>query len=276
MNLTIGKYIPGDSFIHKMDPRLKLFTNILFIILVFIADGFLTQAFLLIPIFIAFIFSQIPKNQIIRMLYPVGMIGLFLFLINAFVIKESTTGLVNYASFWIFNISNIAIHRTLIIMLRIFIMIMITTMLTSTTKPVALTRGIEDLLWPLKFLFIPIHIIAMIISIALRFIPTLLEESQRIMKAQASRGVDFKNGNHKSKVKSIITLIIPLFVSAFAKAEDLGNAMTTRGYNPYEKRTKYREYPIKRTDIIVFLTIVTIGILLILNKTDVLIFPSWV
>jgi energy-coupling factor transport system permease protein len=94
-------------------------------------------------------------------------------------------------------------------------------------------------------LYVPVHIIALIISIALRFIPTLLEESQRIMKAQASRGVDFKNGNYKSKAKSLITLIIPLFVSAFAKAEDLGNAMETRGYDPYEKRTKYREYPIK-------------------------------
>ena len=276
MNLTIGKYLPGDSFIHRMDPRLKLFTNVLFIILVFLADGFLTQAFLLIPIFVAFIFSQIPKNQIIKMLYPVFMIGLFLFLVNAFVIKVTTPGFSSYASFWIFNISNIAIHRTLIIMLRIFIMIMITTMLTSTTKPVALTRAIEDLLWPLKFLFIPIHIIAMIISIALRFIPTLLEESKRIMKAQASRGVDFKNGNHKSKIKSITTLIIPLFVSAFSKAEDLGNAMTTRGYDPYEKRTKYREYPLKWTDIVIFSAIIIIAILLILNKTNVLIFPSWV
>lgn len=98
MNLTVGKYIPGDSFIHRMDPRLKLFTNVLFIILVFLADGFLTQAFLLIPIFIAFIFSQIPKNQIIKMLYPVFMIGLFLFLVNSFVIKVTTPGFNSYAS----------------------------------------------------------------------------------------------------------------------------------------------------------------------------------
>ena len=130
-------------------------------------------------------------------------------------------------------------------MARIFIMIISTTLLTSTTKPMSLAKGIEDLLLPLKLIKVPVHIIAMIISIALRFIPTLLEETQRIMKAQSSRGVDFKNGSIKSKVKALITLIIPLFVSSFTKAEELGNAMETRGYDPYAKRTRYRVLKIK-------------------------------
>ncbi len=273
MNLNVGKYMPGNSFIHRMDPRLKLFTNIIFIILVFLAKNFVLQSLLLIPIFLSFLISQIPKKQLIKMLFPVFIIGIFLFGVNTFVI-EIKDNVVSYASFWSFNISNLAIKRTLIIMFRIYIMIMITTMLVATTRPTALTRAIEDLMWPLKFLYVPVHIIALIISIALRFIPTLLEESQRIMKAQASRGVDFKNGNYKSKAKSLITLIIPLFVSAFAKAEDLGNAMETRGYDPYEKRTKYREYPIKWTDIVVFLIVITIGVLVILNKVDVLPIPK--
>lgn len=149
-------------------------------------------------------------------------------------------------------------------------MIIITTLLTATTRPMALTRAIEDLLLPLKLLFVPVHIIAMIISIALRFIPTLLEESQRIMKAQASRGVDFKNGNIKSKSKAIVTLIVPLFVSAFAKAEDLGNAMETRGYDPYEKRTKYRTYPIKFMDIVTAIFVLGLLAIIILQKIDVL------
>lgn len=135
-------------------------------------------------------------------------------------------------------------------------MIIITTILTSTTKPIDLTRGLEDLMLPLKIIKFPVHIIAMIIAIALRFIPTLLEESQRIMKAQASRGVDFKNGGPRAKVKSTVTLIIPLFVTSFSKAEDLGNAMETRGYDPYAKRTRYRKYSIKYFDII------TLGIIL--------------
>lgn len=153
-------------------------------------------------------------------------------------------------------------------------MIIITTLLTATTKPVALTKAIEDLLLPLKLIFIPVHIIAMIISIALRFIPTLLEEAQRIMKAQASRGVDFKNGNIKSKAKSMVTLIIPLFVSAFAKAEDLGNAMETRGYNPYEKRTRYRTYPVRVIDIFVGLFVIGMVVVVALLFNNVIQIPT--
>lgn len=127
-------------------------------------------------------------------------------------------------------------------MVRMYVMMVAMTLMIATTKPTALTRAIEDLLIPLKLIRVKVHIIAMIISIALRFIPTLLEEAQRIMKAQASRGVDFKNGNIKAKIKSLVTLIIPLFVSAFAKAEDLANAMEVRGYDPYQKRIRYRVY----------------------------------
>lgn len=153
-------------------------------------------------------------------------------------------------------------------------MIIVTTLLTATTKPVALTKAIEDLLLPLKLLFIPVHIIAMIISIALRFIPTLLEEAQRIMKAQASRGVDFKNGNIKSKAKSMVTLIIPLFVSAFSKAEDLGNAMETRGYNPYEKRTRYRTYPVRFVDVVVGILVIGMIVTVALIFNEVIPTPS--
>lgn len=162
----------------------------------------------------------------------------------------------------------------MLIMFRIYIMILITSLLTSTTKPMALTKAIEDLLIPLKLIKVPVHIIAMIISIALRFIPTLIEEAQRIMKAQASRGVDFKNGGIKSKSKSMVTLIIPLFVSAFAKAEDLGNAMETRGYDPYEKRTRYRAYPIKTRDIITSIVVIGLILTLALTRNEVIQVPD--
>jgi len=153
-------------------------------------------------------------------------------------------------------------------------MILTTSMLTATTKPLALTKAIEDILLPFKLIKVPVHIIAMIISIALRFIPTLLEEAQRIMKAQASRGVDFKNGGIKAKAKSMITLIIPLFVSAFAKAEDLGNAMETRGYDPYEKRTRYRAYPIKTSDIVTMIIVASLIILTILVRHNLFEVPT--
>ena len=154
-------------------------------------------------------------------------------------------------------------------------MIITTTLLTATTRPMGLTRAIEDFLLPLKLIKVPVHIIAMIISIALRFIPTLLAETQRIMKAQASRGVDFKNGNLKTKTKAMMTLIIPLFVSAFGKAEDLGNAMETRGYNPYQKRTRYRVYPLAAKDIFLTIFLLLSIIIIALLKYDVIINPSW-
>lgn len=154
-------------------------------------------------------------------------------------------------------------------------MIVLTTLLTATTKPTALTKGIEVIISPLKLLFVPTHIIAMIISIALRFIPTLLEETQRIMKAQASRGVDFRNGNLKTKAKSLVTLIIPLFVSAFSKAEDLGNAMETRGYDPYEKRTRYRSYPIRIKDVLLGVIVIGLLVLSIMIKSGGIFYLPW-
>lgn len=276
MNVTVGKYIPGDSLIHRLDPRLKLFGNVLFIVLVFLTKSFIIESIILAPVIFAFLLSGLRKSQIIRILKPVLFIGLFLFVINIFVIKpEDYPNLQTFGLWWKLRVSDVALYRTALIMARIYIMIMVTTLLTATTRPMDLTRAIEDLLMPLKLLFVPVHIIAMIISIALRFVPTLLEESQRIMKAQASRGVDFKNGNIKSKSKAMVTLIIPLFVSAFSKAEDLGNAMETRGYDPYEKRTKYRTYPIKFSDVLVMFLFAGLLAIVILQKVDVLVVPTW-
>ena len=277
MNVTVGKYIPGNSFVHRLDPRIKLATNVLFIVLVFLTKSFVMEAILLAPIIFAYMSSGLKKIGLVKTFKPVIFIGVFLFIINIFIIKtDNFPNIHTYGSWWKLTISDLAVYRTCLIMTRIYIMILITTLLTATTRPMALTRSIEDLLMPLKLLFIPVHIIAMIISIALRFIPTLLEESQRIMKAQASRGVDFKNGNIKSKSKAMVTLIIPLFVSAFAKAEDLGNAMETRGYDPYEKRTKYRTYPIKAIDIISGIIILGMLAMVILQRVDVLEFPTWI
>lgn len=277
MNVTVGKYIPGNSFVHRLDPRLKLATNILFIILIFTTKSFIMEAILFAPVLISYIASGISKRKLIKVFIPVMVIGTFLFLINTFIIKDNNHPELHiYTSWFKLIISDIAIQRTLLIMVRIYIVILVTTLLTATTKPMDLTRGIEDLLTPLKLLFIPVNIIAMIISIALRFIPTLLEEAQRIMKAQASRGVDFKNGNIKSKSKSMITLIIPLFVSAFAKAEDLGNAMETRGYDPYEKRTKYRVYPFKFLDLINIVLMCAMIALVVLQKQSILGLPTWI
>ena len=276
MNTVAGKYVPGNSIIHKLDPRIKLAINVILIVLVFMVKTFIMQAALALPVILAYLVSGLKKKKIITIIFPVLFIGVFIFAINLFVLKEDRDDLVVYGKWWKFVLSDLAVYRTLLIMIRIYVMILATTILTATTRPTALTRSIEDLLLPLKLLFVPIHIIAMIISIALRFIPTLLEEAQRIMKAQASRGVDFKNGNIKSKTKATITLIVPLFVTAFAKAEDLGNAMETRGYDPYEKRTRYRAYPLKFLDVAIALFIIGLIVAVALNIHHVFEVPTWI
>ena len=278
-NASIGKYIPGNSVIHRMDPRIKLAINIIFIVLVFMAKSFISQAILITPIIIAFLLSGVRKRQILTLLKPALIIGIFLFVINMFIgeqLKPKDVVPDRFEWTWkALTINYNVIRITLIIVLRIYVMILITTLLMATTKQMALTKAIEDLLWPLKLIKIPVNIIAMIISIALRFIPTLLEEAQRIMKAQSSRGVDFKNGGLKTKSKSMITLIIPLFVSAFSKAEDLGNAMETRGYNPYEKRTRYRSYRLGWIDLVSSIVVIGLIVYIALIRADVFYTPIW-
>ncbi len=281
MNRTvIGKFIPGDTLIYKFDPRVKLGINILLIVMVFLTGNLIMLSIVLLPIFLSYFFSGLRKSMLWRALKPVISIGIFIFIINLFVLQRPTgTGsqdFIIYASWWKLIVSNKAIKLTILIMVRIYIMILTTTLLTVTTSPMALTRAIEDILWPLKLFRIKVNIIALIISIALRFIPTLLEEAQRIMKAQASRGVDFKNGGLKTKSKALITLIIPLFVSAFAKAEDLANAMETRGYDPYEKRTRYRAYKPHYYDYLLILFYICLIILIIFNNYGFIVLPVWV
>ncbi len=269
--VSVGKYISGNSIAHKLDPRVKLVVNITFIVLVFLTYNPLMLGIILAPALLLYLMSPLKKIQLLKMILPIIFIGVFVFIINLFVIKTNSYDYHWFMplTWWKLTLSDDAIYRTLLLMIRIYIMVLVTTLLISTTKPTALTRAIEDLLWPFKFIGLPIHVIAMIISIALRFIPTLLGETQRIMKAQASRGVDFKNGNTKSKMKSLITLIIPLFVSAFAKAEDLGNAMEVRGYDPYEKRVRYRTYRPGFYDFIVIIVVGGLIALVVLTNLNV-------
>ena len=278
-NASVGKYVPGNSVIHRMDPRFKLAINIIYIVLVFMAKSFVSQAILLTPVLLMFLLSGLRKRQLISTLKPALFIGVFLFVVNMFIgphLDGSENIPTTFQVTWkAITINYVIIKLTLIIVIRIYIMIIITTLLTATTKQMALTKAIEDLLWPLKLIKIPVNIIAMIISIALRFIPTLLEEAQRIMKAQSSRGVDFKNGGIKTKTKSMITLIIPLFVSAFAKAEDLGNAMETRGYDPYAKRTRYRRYVPGLIDLFASIVVIALIVYIAIIRADVIDLPDW-
>lgn len=293
MKTTFGRYIPGNSIIHQMNPILKIILNIFYIVMAFLAKFYITFAILLLPIMAMYIIATKKIRPLFRMLRAPIIIGIFIMFVNFYIMNSvalepsikyysDISGLtiqeISNQHIWFSNVvtfSTFALLRTLTLIIRIYIMILVTTILTSTTKPIMLTKALEILMFPLKLLFIPTQIVAMIISIALRFIPTLLDEATRIMKAQSSRGVDFKNGKFSEKSRSLITLIIPLFVTSFTKADDLANAMETRGYDPYAKRTRYRKMNVIWFDYIVMFFIAGLLAFSVCSIVGVIDFPVW-
>lgn len=235
-NMTFGKYIPLNSYIHRLDPRLKITVLMLFLISVFFDAGFLGYAIMGGFVLVVAMLSKIKISHVLKALKPMIFMMIFLTIFNIFLIK---TGTVLFTIFSL-KIYSGSLIQSAYILIRLLLIITMTTILTSTTKPLDLTLAIEHLLNPLNKVNFPVHELAMMISIALRFIPDLLDEAKRIMKAQASRGVDFNEGTLKEKIKAIVSLIIPLFISAFQRAEDLANAMESRNYNPEAKRTRYK------------------------------------
>ncbi|MGL5540390.1 MAG: energy-coupling factor transporter transmembrane component T family protein [Erysipelotrichaceae bacterium] len=234
--IALGRYLPLNSLVHKMDPRAKIFAMLLLMITIFIPSGYLGYVMLGVFLLAATQLAKLKLNFLWRAIKPMLFMLVFLLVINMLVIRTGPL-LIDFLGIQIYGD---AITQTLYIFVRLVLMIMITTILTATTKPLDLTLGIEDLLKPFVRFKVPAHEIAMMISIALRFIPTLIEETDRIMKAQASRGVDLQEGKLKEKVMAILSLIVPLFVSAFQRAEELANAMEARGYVPSQRRTRYK------------------------------------
>ncbi|MDD7894724.1 energy-coupling factor transporter transmembrane component T family protein [Metamycoplasma hyosynoviae] len=306
MNRTIiGKYVNLDTFVHKLDPRLKFLGNILFIVLFFVIDHFVTLSFFVLFIMIAYmITTKSFKSCILKFKMPFW-IAFFVLVINMFTIKgaiqnadipyipisgdknidsyivhrgQTIINDIYWAPFGVdktFQLTKFSLIRTASIFFRIYGVILTTTILTVSTKPVLLTKAIDDILSPLRLIKIPTQIITMIISIALRFIPTLLDEANRIMKAQASRGIDFKHGNLKDKAKAFLVLIIPLFVASFAKANDLSDAMTSRGYEPYAKRTQYRQLIISWRDFLAISLMMIFTTFIIICQIETIPLPLW-
>ena len=235
-NIALGRYLPLNSVVDKMDPRAKILIMLLLMIAIFIPAGFWGYLLIFAFIWIALKLSKLTIGFALRSMKPMLFMMVFLLVINVFAIKTGVP-LVQWG--W-FSIYSDAISQTVYIIVRLMLMVIITTILTATTKPLDLTLGIEKLLKPFEVIGVPAHIIAMMISIALRCIPTLIEETQRIMNAQASRGVDLENGTLKEKIMAVLALIVPLFVSAFDRADQLANAMEARGYDPQRERTRYK------------------------------------
>ncbi|MBE6142606.1 MAG: energy-coupling factor transporter transmembrane protein EcfT [Erysipelotrichaceae bacterium] len=274
-NITLGKYVPYNSFIHRLDPRSKLLSMIVLMVCIFfkfasVAMNFLMYGVLFIFIYIIMRIAHIKLRMLFSQLKAMWVMIIILLIINILVKGDPSMGTIDvFNTGWIIYYS--AIYNTLYIVFRLIIMLGLTLVLTATTKPLELTNALEWFMAPLKVIHFPVHEIAMTISLALRFIPTLLEETDRIMKAQASRGVDFQNGKFSEKIRAIISLIVPLFISALQRSEELANAMEARGYDPSAKRTKYRVSKWKVGDTISSLVVLLIlggCIALMVTKLD--------
>ncbi len=250
-DITLGQFFPGNSAIHKLDPRTKIILATLFIVSVFFANNPVTFALLLVSVFALVAISRISMSVVLKGIRPIIFIILFTAVINVFMTGGEGAPLVE---FWIFKIYTHGIIRAVFMAVRVIVLIMGTSvLLTYTTSPIALTDGLESLLSPLKVIKVPVHTFAMMMSIALRFIPTIVEETEKIMNAQKSRGADFSNGSLVQRAKALIPLLIPLFVSSFKRAEELATAMECRCYRGDKNRVKLNKLQYKGRDYLWFI-----------------------
>ena len=242
-NLTIGQHYPVDSPIHNLDPRLKIIMTFIFIISLFLIESFTGFIFVIIFLTVIITISKVPVKFVIKGLRPILFIILITFIINLLM----TPGRVIY-TIGVIKITEEGLRQAGFMAVRLTFLIMGTSMLTLTTSPIILTDGIESLLKPFKRFGLPAHELAMMMTIALRFIPTLMEETEKIMKAQKSRGADFESGNIMSRAKNLVPLLVPLFISAFRRADELAMAMEARCYRGGENRTRMRQMKISKGD----------------------------
>ncbi|MBR7122047.1 MAG: energy-coupling factor transporter transmembrane protein EcfT [Oscillospiraceae bacterium] len=253
-DITLGQYFPGNSPIHRLDPRTKLIWLIGYIVALFTAGNW--ASYLVVFLFLAFVvaLSTIPLKSILTGLKPLVFILIFTGVLNVFF----TTGEKPLIAFGVIRIYREGIIRAVFMMARIFMLICGTFLLTYTTSPISLTDGLESLLSPLKKLRLPVHELSMMMCIALRFIPTLIEETDKIMSAQKARGADFESGKLMQRVKALIPILVPLFISAFRRADELATAMECRCYQGGDGRTKMKLLRYKLLDFKAFLLLVVL------------------
>ncbi|MBM7615270.1 energy-coupling factor transporter transmembrane component T family protein [Alkaliphilus hydrothermalis] len=253
-DITIGQHYPTGSFLHKLDPRTKILTTFAIIAALFIGMNFLSYTILGGFIFICIYLSKIPMKFIIKGIKPLRIIIMITFLINIFM----TPGNIIWG-YGRLNITREGLYQGSFMAVRLIFLVMGTSLLTLTTTPIALTDGIERLLKPFKKIGVPAHELAMMMTIALRFIPTLLEETDKIMKAQIARGADFESGNIINRAKGLVPLLVPLFISAFRRADELAMAMEARCYRGGDLRTRMKQLSMSSKD---FVSILIVGLLL--------------
>ncbi len=247
-DITLGQFFPGHSVIHRLDPRTKLICMVVYIVALFLADGLISYGMMLAFLLVCIRMSHVPGKAFLRGMRPMVFLLTFTAILNLFFTGGETV----LVSFWRITITLEGLTRAFFMLARILMLLACTFLLTYTTSPISLTDGLESLLSPLKKLRVPVHELAMMMCIALRFIPTLIEETDKIMSAQKARGADFETGKLMDRVRALVPILVPLFISAFRRADELATAMECRCYHGGDGRTKMKLLRYNRLDIQAF------------------------
>lgn len=243
-DITLGQYFPSESWVHRLDPRIKIIVTLVYIAALFIVNDFWGILFNVAVLAVVIAISKVPLKFILRGLKPIFLIILFTFVLNLFMMPGKVV-----ARLWVLTITEEGIYMAFFMGARLILLIIGSSLLTLTTKPISLTDGIESLLSPFRKIGVPAHELAMMMTIALRFIPTLMEETDKIMKAQQARGADFESGNIIRRAKSLIPILVPLFISAFRIAQELAMAMEARCYRGGQHRTRMNGMKLGKNDL---------------------------
>ena len=262
-DITLGQYFPGNSVVHRLDPRTKLIMLVVYIVALFLAKSWVSYGVMLAFLVVTIKISTIPVRSIVRGMKPLVLILVFTGVLNLFFTQEGPV----LVDFWIITITLGGLQRAIFMMARILMLITGTFLLTYTTSPISLTDGLEALLNPLKKIKVPVHELSMMMCIALRFIPTLIEETDKIMCAQKARGADFENGSLMERAKALVPILVPLFIGAFRRADELATAMECRCYQGGEGRTKMKLLRFHREDVFAFFVLAALvsGVVVLAN-----------
>ena len=268
-DVSFGQYYPSNSFVHKCDPRAKILFLIAYIVAVFLGQNFYALGACALLFVVVAIFSGVPFSALLRSVKGILFLLLFMTVLNLFFYEGETV----WWQWRFISITKEAVYYTIFLVVRLCLLVLGSSLLTLTTTPVSLADGIESLLSPLKVIRFPVHELALIMSIALRFIPILTDETGRIMNAQKARGADFETGGLVKRVKAIVPILIPLLISAFRRADELGDAMDARCYSGSKVRTKYKKLRLGWRDGILFVVMATMlaGVILLKIYTTALI-----
>lgn len=261
-DVAFGQYYPSDSVLHKADPRTKLLAGIVYIVAVFLCESYWAYLTCFLFLLIACLVSKVPIKSILKSIKAVLFVVLVTVIINIFCYKSGTV----LCSWWIFTVTDGGLIFSSKMAMRLIFLVVSTSLVTFTTTPVTLTDGLESLLTPLKRIKFPVHDVAIIMSIALRFIPSFTEEIDKIMMAQKARGASFDSGNIFKRAKALLPVLIPLFVSAFRRADELAMAMDARCYNATDKRTKMKRLKFAWRDLFLGLATAAFLALVIMLK----------